>query len=163
MKKQQIVLIVVVIIIFAGLIYLGAKQVPKSQPSVNNQPIENVPPESSVSIVQDATNPAQSGPLEPSEVPESAIKISITEKGITPVNFEAKAGEEIMLSISSADQWTHIFKFKLAALKDVAVGVGPQETRAISFIAPKEKGEYEYYCDVPGHIERGEKGAMIVK
>ncbi len=167
MKKQQIILIAVVVIIFAGLIFLGVKQIPKSKPSVNNQPAENVSPGESgqplAPIVQDATNPAQSGPLEPSEVPKSAIKISITEKGIAPASFEVKAGDEVMISVSSADQWTHIFRFKLAALKDVAVGVGPKETRAISFIAPKEKGENEYYCDVPGHIERGEKGIMIVK
>lgn len=154
-------------IIFAGLIYLGFRQVPPSQPVVNNQPAEDVLPNEGgqplAPIAQDATRPAQSAPLEQLELPKSAIRISITEQGITPASFEVKSGEEVMLGVSSADQWTHIFKFKLAALKDVAVGVGPQETRVISFFAPKEKGEYEYYCDVPGHIERGEKGAMIVK
>lgn len=167
MKKQQIILIVVVVIIFAGFIYLGVKQTPKSQPSVNNQPIENVLPGESgelpAPIAQNAANPAQSAPLEQLELPKSAIRISITEQGIFPVSFEVKAGEEVMLGVSSADQWTHIFKFKVKSLEQVAVGVGPKETRAISFIAPKEKGEYEYYCDVPGHIERGEAGKMIVK
>ena len=167
MKKQQIILMAVVVIIFAGLIYLGLKQTPQSQLAVNNQSLENVSPsesgQPSAPIVQDAARPAQSGPLKPSEVPESAIKISISEKGITPASFAVKAGEEVMLSVSSGDQWTHIFKFKSEALKAVAVGIGPQETRAISFMAPKEKGEYEYYCDVPGHIERGEKGIMIIK
>ena len=167
MKKQQIILIIVVVIIFAGFIYLGVKQTPKSQPIVNNQPFENVLPgengEPFVPIAQDAAKPSQSGPLEQLELPKSAIRISITEQGIAPTSFEVKSGEEVMLGISSADQWTHIFKFKSEKLIDVAVGVGPKETRAISFITPKEKGEYEFYCDVPGHTERGEKGAMIVK
>jgi uncharacterized cupredoxin-like copper-binding protein len=36
------------------------------------------------------------------------------------------------------------------------------ETRAITFQAP-EPGEYEFYCDVPGHEARGEVGTMIVE
>ena len=172
MKKQQIILIVVVVIIFAGLIYLGVRQTPKQENSVNNQPIENntLPTVNNnesgaavTSTIPSAANPGQSAPLKPAEVPEEAIKISITEQGITPTTFTVKAGEEVTMSISSGDQWTHIFKFRNEALKAVAVGIGPKETRAISFVALKEKGEYEYYCDVPGHTERGEKGIMIIK
>jgi len=179
MKKQQVILIIIVLIIFAGLIYLGLKQIPKQETgSNNNQPAQPAgeealsgaggpstlsPAVSEKSAWQNAASPSQSFPLEQSEVPKDAIQISITEKGIMPASFEVKAGEEATLSVTSGDQWTHIFRFKAKSLEQVAVGVGSKETRAITFYAPKEKGEYEYYCDVPGHIERGEKGVMIVK
>ena len=179
MKKQQIILIVIVVLIFAGLIYLGLKQIPMQETgSNNNQPAQPAgeealsgaggpstlsPAVSEKPAWQNAANPSQSFPLEQSEVPKDAIKISITEGGIAPASFEAKAGAQIILAVSSGDQWTHVFKFKAKSLEQVAVGVGSKETRAITFYAPKEKGEYEYYCDVPGHITRGEKGVMIVK
>lgn len=169
MLKKIIILAVIVVIILAIVVVLAinlpAQQ--KSKGSSTNLPGLANTSTSSENLAENAwenaENPSQSSPLEQSEVPKEAVKISITEKGIAPVSFEAKAGDEVMLSVSSADQWTHIFKFKSDKLKDVAVGVGPKETRAITFLAPKEKGEYEYYCDVPGHIERGEKGKMIVK
>ena len=173
MKKQQIVLIVVVVIIFAGLIYLGVKQ--SNQPGQTGEPQEQNSltdnnPANPADIGEEQApdwlneeNPSQSSPLEQSEVPKEAIKIIITEQGITPVSFEVKKGEKVMLSVASGDQWTHIFKFKDESLQEVAVGVGPEETRAITFLAPQEKGEYEYYCDVPGHEARGEKGTLIVK
>ena len=173
MKKQQIVLIVVVVIIFAGLIYLGVKQsnqpaqtgqAPEQNSAIDNNPVnpEGAGEEQSPAWT-DPENPSQSSPLEQADVPKEAIKISITEQGIVPANFEVKAGEEVILSVSSGDQWTHIFKFKDESLQEVAVGVGPEETRAITFLAPQKKGEYEYYCDVPGHEARGEKGTMIVQ
>jgi len=37
------------------------------------------------------------------------------------------------------------------------------ETRAVTFNAPVEKGEYSFRCNVGGHAGRGEVGKMIVK
>ena len=111
----------------------------------------------------DPANPIQSSPVAVSEIPKGAVKIIVTESGFAPASFEANKGAETTLAVSSGDQWTHIFKFKSDKLAKVAIGIGPKETRAITFLAPKEKGEYEFYCDVPGHEQRGEKGKMIVK
>ena len=173
MAKKQIVLIAVVVIIFAGIVTLGVINMPQTAtPNPANQPAENNqqgPPDttgqnpSEVPDWQKSEAPVQSVPLTNNEVPETGIKIVITEKGIAPASFEVQKGEEIMLVVASGDQWTHIFKFKDPQLVAVAVGVGPQETRAITFTAPAEKGEYAYYCDVPGHEARGEVGKMIVK
>lgn len=169
MLKKIIILAVIVVIILAVVVVLAinlpaqqkSKGLSTNLPSSANT--STSPENLGESAWKNPENPNQSSPLEQSEVPKEAIEISITEKGITPASFEVKTGEETIISVSSGDQWTHIFKFKSEALKEVAVGVGPKETRAITFLAPKEKGEYEYYCDVPGHIERGEKGKMIVK
>lgn len=171
MNKKIIVLSVIVAIIIAVVVVLAVKmplgepKVESNLPTETNNNIDNsVPADDFANVWKDADKPSQSSPIEDqSQIPEEAIKIAITEQGISPASFEAKKGGKVILSVSSGDQWTHIFKFKSETLTDVAVGVGPKETRGISFFAPKEAGEYEYYCDVPGHIERGEKGIMTVK
>ena len=106
--------------------------------------------------------PQQSNPVAKDALPSSVTKISVSAGGFDPADFTVKSGEAISLSITSSDSQTHVFKFDDPALLAVAVGVGPGETRVISFNAPA-KGEYGFYCDVPGHRARGEVGKMIVK
>jgi plastocyanin len=104
--------------------------------------------------------PQQSAPVDPGQVSQEAIKIKISrEEGYNPSEFTVTAGQLITLSISSGDNFAHVFKFRDPALKAVAVGVGPDETRNITFNAPS-RGEYEFYCDIPGHPSVGK---MIVK
>ncbi len=111
----------------------------------------------------DAEAPMQSPPMEEEEVPDEAIKVGMSAAGFSPKTFKVKSGQIIILSVSSEDEWTHVFKFKDETLSDVAIGLNPGETRTITFISPKKAGDYEYFCDVPGHEVRGETGTMIVK
>jgi len=112
---------------------------------------------------QEPEEPEESAPMEEDEVPEEAFKITITAEGINPSSFEVDKGVKVVLSITSGDSWTHVFKFEDESLKDAIVGVAPNETRVITFYAPEEVGEYEFHCDLPGHAARGEIGEMIVK
>ena len=107
--------------------------------------------------------PAQSLPLEENDVPKDALKLEVTAAGFSPDTFTVKAGEEVTLAVKSADQWVHTFVFEEPSLKDVSLGLASQETRGITFFAPKEKGEYKFFCNVPGHRERGEVGTMTVQ
>lgn len=105
--------------------------------------------------------PKQSNPIsEDVSIPDS-VKIEMTRDGLTPQEFTVRAGKAVTLVITAKDENTHVFKFRDASLQGVAVGVGPGETRSITFNAPSEKGNYEYYCDVPNHA--AEIGKMTVK
>lgn len=106
--------------------------------------------------------PQQSAPLEKKDIPAAAVKITMSPSGISPNIFTAQPGQAVTLSVTADESQTHVFKFDDPSLSAVAVGVGPGETRVISFNAPKA-GEYIFYCDVPGHRGRGELGKMIVK
>lgn len=107
-------------------------------------------------------NPYQSAPVSGGEVPTDFIKMTVSAEGFAPSRFAVPAGGSVGISLTSGDH-THIFKFENPSLKNVAVGVGPGETRLIEFYAPTEKGEYVFYCDVPGHRARGEEGVMVVE
>ncbi len=107
--------------------------------------------------------PQQSNPIaSPKDLPPQTIKISVSAAGFSPSSFTAKPGAPVTLAVTSADTQTHVFMFDDASLSAVAVGIGPGETRAITFNAPKS-GEYTFRCDVPGHKARGEVGKMRVQ
>jgi plastocyanin len=105
--------------------------------------------------------PRQSRALTEEEIPETAIKLSISAAGFSPNEFTVNANDVITISLTSADR-THVFKFDDASLQAVAIGVAGNETRAITFKAPAT-GDYTFYCDVPGHRGRGETGVMHVE
>jgi len=123
--------------------------------------------------------PQQTGPVDKEVLSNEVIQLSISStefdpsesidkrgKAATlfePSEFTVKKGEAVTLAISSTDGHTHIFMFDDDSLKAIAVGIGPDETRAISFNAPDKSGEYTFRCDVSGHVRRGEVGTMIVK
>lgn len=107
--------------------------------------------------------PQQTAPIAKAQVPSTAIKLDVSAAGFAPNSFSVKAGAPVTFSVSSADGLTHVFMFDDNALAAVAIGIGPSETRAITFNAPTKAGEYTFRCDVPGHSGRGETGKMIVK
>lgn len=107
--------------------------------------------------------PKESSAISESQLPNSAIKLTVSASGWTPKQFTVKAGAAVTLSVTSGDTFTHILAFDNAALSAVAVGVGPGETRLITFNAPSTRGDYSFRCDVPGHTGRGEVGKMTVQ
>jgi plastocyanin len=106
--------------------------------------------------------PQQTGPVDEESLPENTVKVGVSAEGFSPAEINMPANSAVTMSVTSTDDYTHIFKFKDDSLKAVAVGIAPGETRAITFQTPGP-GEYEFYCDVPGHEGRGEVGTMIVQ
>lgn len=109
-----------------------------------------------------AEAPRQTIALDKENLPDSVIKIDVSAAGFSPSEFTVKAGKPITITLSSTDEWSHSLKFSDPKLQAAAIGVSTLETRAISFNAPSA-GEYNFYCGVPGHSNRGEVGKMIVE
>ena len=162
-KQKTIAFIVAIVIIIVGGIILNVLK--KEKAPEGPMPVEEL--SGFLSLVpidwENPEKPEQSWPLQEDQIPEEAIRIGVTAQGFSPSNFEVKKGEEIVLSVTSQDRWSHIFKFKDLSLDKVAVAVASGEIRAITFYAPSEPGEYPFFCDIPGHENRGEKGVMVVK
>jgi len=107
--------------------------------------------------------PKETGPISKDQVAKSAISMTVASTGFKPAEFRVKANQPVTLVITGGDpKWAHVFAFRDPILSSIAVGIGGLETRAITFKAPA-KGEYEYFCDIPGHPSRGEVGKMIVE
>ena len=105
----------------------------------------------------------QSDPIDVKSLPKGAAVLNVTAGSFSPTSFKVKAGEAVVLSLTSRDSLTHSFHFADQSLRAVALGIGPGETRAITFNAPKQKGQYQFFCDLPGHKDRGENGIMVVE
>jgi len=180
MKKENIIWAIVIAVVIIGVgTYLVINPAPETPVNPEGTPggepagetgepmgpggEEGETAEPEVPTWQAPEEPEESAPMEISDVPTEALKITMTAEGISPSTFEVKKGEKVMLSITSGDKWTHVFKFRDESLADAAVGVAPNETRVITFYAPSSAGEYEYFCDLPGHASRGEVGTMTVK
>lgn len=104
--------------------------------------------------------PLSSRPITPEEYLPNSNIIKFSDQGVEPASFSVTAGLVVNLVVRSEGESSHVFRFRDKSLKAVAVGVGPEESRAISFNAPGP-GTYEFFCDVPGHKTR-EVGTMIV-
>ncbi len=120
-------------------------------------------PADNSSVPGSQTAPQQSAPLAAKEIPPQAVKLSVSASGFSPSSFSVSAGKAVTLSLTGADEQTHVFRFDDPSLNAVAIGIGPGQTRVITFNAPDKAGTYSFHCDVPGHTARGEKGTMTVR
>ena len=76
----------------------------------------------------------------------------------TPTELEVPSDTEVTILLPNLGAAPH--NFSIDAL-DISVDIAPGETKEVTFTAPE--GEYEYYCNVPGHREAGMVGTLIAR
>jgi uncharacterized cupredoxin-like copper-binding protein len=74
----------------------------------------------------------------------------------TPTEIEIPSDTEITILLPNLGAAPH--NFSIDEL-DISVDIAPGETKEVTINAPE--GEYEYYCNVPGHKEAGMVGTLI--
>ena len=107
--------------------------------------------------------PLVSGVLDAENLSQELVRFRLSTGNISPDKFNSNIGEALTLAVSATDASRHVFRFEDPSLAAINVSLQPGETRAITFNAPSEPGEYTFFCDVPGHAKSGELGRMIVK
>ncbi|PIS10502.1 MAG: cytochrome C oxidase subunit II, partial [Bdellovibrio sp. CG10_big_fil_rev_8_21_14_0_10_47_8] len=75
-----------------------------------------------------------------------------------PNIIKAKVGDEILLNISNIDI-VHAFDIDELGIHEI---LPAGNVAVVKFVAEKA-GTFEFYCQVPGHIEAGMKGILIVE
>ena len=105
--------------------------------------------------------PAVSRPIGSSEYPAGSVLLKMSDAGFVPNRFEASAGQPVTVVVQAGAGQSHVFKFNNSDLQGIAIGLAPNEARAVTFNAPSS-GDYGFYCDVPGHQGR-ETGIMSVR
>jgi len=111
----------------------------------------------------DSQAPRSSLPISKEEVDKKAIILDVSAVGFLPNIFTVKAGEVVTIALTSTDQWSHNINFSDPILQAAETSVSAGTTRAFSFNAPSAKGEYNFFCGIPGHAARGEVGKIIVE
>ena len=114
-------------------------------------------------VIPASAEAPKSAVINKTDLPKSAINIDVTGSKFTPAAFSVQPGQPVSFAVTSADGQVHVVIFGQAELGAIAMGIGPSQTKAITFNAPMTPGEYEFRCDVPGHRAAGEVGKMIVK
>ena len=95
--------------------------------------------------------------------PPVEVQLEIYNNKIEPQNFRVKAGQDIKLIIVSMEG-KHSIGFEDEKLFWVGGDFDePGETLEIVFAAPREPGQYRFFCTEEGHREKGEEGTMIVE
>lgn len=143
----------------AVVVLPGASPVTKDNKVVTNQGEQT---DNSVAPLSPKA-PMQTQPIDKDKLGTNVIKIGVSAAGFSPNQFTVNAGAPTTVALTSTDGTVHVLIFSDPSLSAVAIGVMPDETRAITFNAPTKAGEYAFHCDVPGHNARGEAGKMIVK
>lgn len=107
--------------------------------------------------------PKQTGFLVREELPENIVQLEVGNDKFSPSQFITKVGDPTTFSLTSVNDFVHVINFDDPAVAAISILVGPGQTKAITFNAPTEPGEYTFRCSVPGHAEKGEVGKMIVR
>ena len=78
-----------------------------------------------------------------------------------PDRVEVRAGQQVTLRVVNRGPSPHDL-----TIQDLQVDTGqfnPGEERTITFTAPNRPGEYQFICTVPGHLQLGMKGTLVVR
>ena len=155
MSNRAIIIGIVAVLLIAGIGFWLF--------NMQNKSIQETP--------QDTTSESQTVPTQttlPQEQATDAAAVSGSVKEITVQNkglsfdkaeITVKEGDTVKLTFK-VTQGRHNWTLDEFNAKTEVIGAGEEET--VEFVADK-KGEYEYYCSVPGHRQAGMKGMLIVE
>jgi len=107
--------------------------------------------------------PRQTGFLNRDELGEAVVKLNVGNNSISPSTFTTSVGAPTTFSITGVDSFSHVIAFDDPIMTAIAILVGPNQTKAITFQAPSVAGTYAFKCVSPGHEGQGEVGQMIVE
>lgn len=104
----------------------------------------------------------------------TSIDVSMSDFKFTPDTWTVPAGKEITLNLKNDGTVTHdwVLMIKPAeapfdsadqANVSATFEVESGKTSAVKFTSPATAGEYEVICSIPGHLEAGMVGKLIVQ
>lgn len=107
--------------------------------------------------------PRQTQAIENEDDIKDAVKLTLGDDGFSPKEFSVKPGAAVTIALTGTNESSHVLAFEDKKLGAVYINIRPGETRAVTFNAPDDAGDYTFFCDFPGHKNRGEVGVMKVQ
>jgi plastocyanin len=112
------------------------------------------------------SSPASAQGQGPAALNAPPTKVDITAKDFSfdPDRIVASRGQNIDLTLKNEGAARHSVVLKLPGAEvSFADPVEPTGRRTLSFRAPEEPGEYEIYCPMGNHGERGMTATLVVR
>jgi len=107
--------------------------------------------------------------------PSTKLNFTMTDFAFSPNEYTVLAGEQITLNITHAGTMEHNFivmdygtdagdMFDEADRPNVywQMELQPGDSKTIVFTAPEQPGTYQVICGMPGHLQSGMVGKLIV-
>ncbi len=88
------------------------------------------------------------------------VTVTASQSGFSPAELRASPGQRMVVTLVNADNVPHDWQVK--DVPDAHVSAAPGRSNTVTFYAPGV-GRYEVLCTVPGHVEAGMVGALIVQ
>ncbi len=91
----------------------------------------------------------------------NSVTITMTDFKFDPATINAKAGEQVNVTVVNKGSATHTLVVKDAGNFKISADAG--QTAKGTLTAPSKTGTYDFECDVPGHAEQGMTGKLVVQ
>jgi plastocyanin len=103
----------------------------------------------------------------------TSIQAKMTDFAFSPNQWQVPAGKTITLTLTNNGSVEHSWVLMKSPVtppfgeKDqsniiFSTKVAAGATSTVTFTAPSAPGEYEVICDIPGHLEAGMDGKLVV-
>lgn len=103
-----------------------------------------------------ATTPAGAGDGD-------AIRVEMLDTmRFNPDTITVAPGQEVTIDLVNAGAIVHNFTLR-GEEDEVSYDLDGRQEDTFTFTAPSDPGEYEIYCDVPGHEQAGMVGTLVVQ
>jgi len=107
---------------------------------------------------------------------DTSFTIYMTEYTFVPDEIAVPAGAQIKLTLVNRGKFSHEVAFMLSGNQasppftladEVNVTweheMSPAASQTVTFQTPTEPGEYQMVCGLPGHLEQGMQGTLVVQ
>ncbi len=134
----------------AKVVVPGANPITKNNVVVTPQ---GLPTETNVRSIATSA-PKQTSFLNKATLPKTLVQLTIANGKFTPNTLTTTAGAPTSFALTSGDNLVHVLNFNDPALSAIVILVGPGQTKAITFNAPKA-GSYIFNDSTPGSTATG--------
>lgn len=107
---------------------------------------------------------AEAAPALPEGSQPTTITVSEIDFWLEPHTIVVQAGEPVRVLFANPDRIAHGIRFELQGGEPFGPlePVAPGEFVEFEFVAPSVLGQYDYYCPLEGHAQRGAHGTLLV-
>lgn len=95
----------------------------------------------------------------PPSAAEAAVTVISRDVLFEPTEFQVPAGQDVTVALPNEGALPHNFSIDALSI-DVDLAAGTTDGSATVNVAA---GDYEYYCNVPGHKEAGMRGVLTAQ